>query len=369
MKLAESPRLCPTNPPHSAAPAQSRETETEPRAACSAGQRFTLGFALCVTSLAAAPRAGAQVAEVPLELTWDAPAECPALPKVRAEVQRSLRARPDRSLPNVRVDARVVRSGSQYRVAVELTRGNETTHREFQSESCEALVRATTLSIALAFGDGETVSEEAAPAPDQEASPPTPTAAKPPPPPLPRKTSIETQAHTTAAPRWLALGVGAAWSPEALGGAAFGLHALAALRTQHAALGWINRVWLPHTVHVNDGASARFWAATTSLGPGLRRSFSWFEVELALAFQAGLIHGAGISIREPREAVAPWYAVVPSLTVYLRLGRGLRLALSEEVALTIDRARFDIAPLGDVYRAAPLIPVTTLSLPLDTVSF
>jgi hypothetical protein len=252
---------------------------------------------------------------------------------------------------------------------VALTRGDQTTHREFQSESCGALVRATTLSIALAFGDGENVSEEANPPPGQEAAPPASAAAKPPPPPAPRTTDAKPQAHTTAAPRRLALGVGAAWSPEALGGAAFGLHALAALRTQHAALGWINRVWLPHTVHVNDSATARFWAATTSLGPGLRWSFSPFEVELGVAFQAGLIHGAGASIRAPREAVAPWYAVVPSFTVYVRVGRGLRLALSQELALALDRPRFDIAPLGDVYRAAPLIPATTLSLPLDTVSF
>lgn len=323
-------------------------------------------FALFVASLAIAPRAGAQVADVPLELSWEAPAECPSLLDVRARVRRSLGARDDRKLPRLRVDARVVRAGSYYRGDVALIREERAARREFQSESCDALTGAITLSIALAFGDGEAQSNDASPAPPPPQNP-RPTSAEAEPPPA-RPAPRSTEPDGAAARGSFALGGGAAWSPEGLGGTVLGLQALASLRTRRASLEWIGRAWLPHTVHLNDAGIARFWAATTSLGPSLRASFSSFEIQLGVAFQAGLIHGAGATIRSPREAVAPWYAVAPNVTVSMKLGR-VRVALSQELAVGLVQPRFAIEPYGEVYRAGRVVLSTTLSLPWDAASF
>jgi len=316
---------------------------------------------------ALAEAASTERQELPLTLEWSAPPDCPSRAQVRAEVERIVRARPGFSLPALSVDAQVLRTRNEYRVHLELTRAGETTRRDFQSESCHALLRAATLTIALSFGDGADISEtnpaeeQAKPEPAPTSSPPAATAKASSEPPAPSESS--------AARRHLALGLGGAWSPNAFDGNSFAVHAAAALRWPSALLTWTNRVWLPRTTQPTDSESARFWAATTSLAPGLRHRFGALELELAFAVQVGLIHGAGAEIDSPAQAWAPWYALAPCVGLGLELGRGVRVALGQEFVLTPVRPEFEIEPIGTVYRLPVLTPVTTLNLQFDATRF
>ena len=281
-----------------------------------------------------------------------------------------VRARPGFSLPSLAVNAVVQRTSTQYRVRLELTSAGQTTRREFQSESCNALVRAATLSIALAFGDGAEI-DEASPPEEQEKPAKAATSPAPAQKPEPAQANVAVPpaSESAAKGRRVSLAVGAAWSPSLLGGSSFGMQAFAALRWPHLTLNWLNRAWLPHTVQPAATASARFWAATTALAPGLRYQFGAVELELGLALQAGVIHGAGADIDSPAQAWAPWYALAPSLAVGLELGRGVRVVLGQEFVLTPVPPEFEIAPIGTVYRTPVVTPVTTLSVPLDVARF
>jgi len=288
---------------------------------------------------------------------------------VKAEVARIVRPRPGFSLPALSVSAEVRRTRTEYRVRLELTRADETTRREFQSESCNALVRAATLSIALAFGDGADINETNAP---EEPAKPEPTPASL----APSATARSPAAHSEpppgegiAAKRRLALGLGGSWSPNGLGGNTFGVQALASLLWPRATLTWQSRLWFPHTLHPSATASARFWAATTSLAPALRYRFGAFELELGVALQVGVIRGASADIHSPAEAWAPWYALAPGVGVGVELGRGVRAVLGQEFVLTPTRPEFEITPIGTVFQVPALTPVTTLSVPLDVARF
>jgi hypothetical protein len=311
-----------------------------------------------------------RAAGLPLELTWNAPSDCASRAQVQAEMERIVRARPGFVLPNLSVNAEVRRTRADYRVRLELTRAGEATRREFQAENCNALVRAATLTIALAFGDGaeidETSSAEAPAHGEPEPAPPSPPAAAVTAPPKKRDPG---ENRAKPAQRTLALGIGAAWSPHWLDGNSFGLQAAASLHLPHLMIAWTNRVWIPRTLQPTESASARFWSATTSFAPGVHYRFGAIELELALALQLGMIRGTGADIHAPAQAWAPWYAVAPSVGVGFVIGRSVRIVLGQEFVLTPVRPEFEIESIGTVYRVPVLTPVTTLAIPIDVARF
>ncbi|HET9932699.1 MAG TPA: hypothetical protein VFQ35_18475 [Polyangiaceae bacterium] len=300
-----------------------------------------------------------------LELEWDAPAGCASAPQIREELARIVRARPGRGFPRLIVHARVYRERVGYRAVIEVVREQERTHREFKSADCAALVRAATVSIALSFGDGDGL-PEVAPSSSEEATRQEPK----PPTPLSSRAAEAVEAarpRESAAPvrRSLAVAPGFAWAPNWLGGNDFGAQATMSVRSTGAVLAWQNRVWLPRSLRATDAVGARFWAASSSVSLALVYAVRPLELEFGIGLQAAVVHGAGFGVASPARAWAPSYSVVPSLSVLLELRRGVRVAVGEELTVALARPKFEIAPVGEVYRVPSLTAITTVSMPFD----
>lgn len=302
---------------------------------------------------------------LPIELDWAAPVECATSAQVREELRRLVRSRPARSTPSLKVVARVEPDSAGYRAALELSAAHGTAHREFRSKSCAAVVRAATLSIALSFGEGD------APV-DIEPQSPKEVSREPPPSTLRESVAKRAVPAPSVAPKrpWraFALAPGLAWSPNWLGGNALGIQAAASLRSGHAVFTWQNRAWFPRSVQATDSAGARFWSLSSSIEFSFKYPVHPIELELGVALEAALLRGTGWGISSPARSWAPSYSVVPMLALLCELRPGFRVAVSQELAVAFARPRFEIAPLGEVYRAPLLTAITTVSVPFDLAS-
>jgi hypothetical protein len=122
-------------------------------------------------------------------------------------------------------------------------------------------------------------------------------------------------------------------------------------------------------VQATDSAGARFWSLASSLEFSLNDRARPLELELGVALQAAFLRGSGWGISSPARSWAPSYSVVPTFALSFDLRPGVHVAVSEELAVAFARARFDIAPLGEVYRVPLLTAITALSVPFDLTSF
>ncbi len=304
---------------------------------------------------------------LPIELDWVAPPECATSAQVREELRRLVQSRPARSTPRLKVVARLEPDLGDYRAAVDLSGAHGTTHREFRSKSCPAVVRAATLSIALSLGDGDALGETAPHSELNEISrePASPNLRAP----AAKHATPPPSAEPKRASRTLALAPGLAWSPRWLGGNALGVQAAASLRSGTAVFSWQNRAWFPHSVHATDSAGARFWSLASSIEFSLNYRLHLIELEFGVALQAAFLRGSGWGISAPARSWAPSYSAVPTFALSFKLRPGFRVAVSEELAVAFARPRFDIEPLGEVYRVPLLTAVTTVSVPVDLTSF
>jgi hypothetical protein len=90
------------------------------------------------------------------------------------------------------------------------------------------------------------------------------------------------------------------------------------------------------------------------------------ESRLALAgcaeVDASLLVASSSGAAVDGTAVAPWYAAGPSALARLRVSRRTRLELGAGLGVSIDRPRFALHHLGDVYEVPRLVPSATLGL-------
>ncbi|HEY0713819.1 MAG TPA: hypothetical protein VGF45_14160, partial [Polyangia bacterium] len=107
-------------------------------------------------------------AQVPLDLTWTAPAGCPTGDAVRAELQRVVRVRKGRTPPLLTVNAKIEQSGANWILHLKTKRDGVTGERRLQGGSCASLVGAATLVMALAYGEGVEIAPEALPPAPQD---------------------------------------------------------------------------------------------------------------------------------------------------------------------------------------------------------
>lgn len=367
MKPAELPRLSRASRRRYTALARSVEERRSTQVI--ALTRGIVSLALLLLAGTARAQAAVSSAEesLPIELDWAAPVECATSAQVREELRRLVQSRPSRGTPRLKVVARVEPDEGGYRAALDLSGAHGTTHREFRSRSCAAVERAATLSIALSLGEGDALGETAPHAEPNELSD------EPPPPKLqasaakPAMPAASIGSKRTS--RTLALAPGLAWSPNWLGGNALGVQEAASLRAGHAVFSWQNRAWFPRSVHATDSAGARFWSLASSIEFSLNYRLHLIDLEFGLAFEAALLRGSGWGISSPARSWAPSYSAVPTFALAFDLRPGVRVAVSEELAVALARPSFEIEPLGEVYRVPPLTAITAVSVPFGLTSF
>ncbi|HEX6240178.1 MAG TPA: hypothetical protein VFZ61_04775, partial [Polyangiales bacterium] len=93
-------------------------------------------------------------ATLPLELRWQAPAECPASDAVEAELGRLARVRAGFALELLSAEVTVTRAVGSYQAHMRTLHAGQTGVRTLDARDCTTLVRTVALVLALTFGEG-----------------------------------------------------------------------------------------------------------------------------------------------------------------------------------------------------------------------
>ena len=77
---------------------------------------------------------------LPLDLTWDAPPECPSYAEVVTELERITRVKPGRDITSVRAQAQIERTpNGRYRLRLRTEREGQTGETDLDAASCPVL--------------------------------------------------------------------------------------------------------------------------------------------------------------------------------------------------------------------------------------
>ena len=295
-------------------------------------------------ALAAPARAAA-----PLELIWNAPAECPTRDEVVAAVTRLVRKLPAEPLT---AEVRIEHPHEHWLAELQASGGR----RLLSGETCRALAETLVVILALSIDPGADTAAAAFPATEPA---PTPSPARPPsavavPP------AAAPPSHRTPPP---AIERASFRTPLQLGGA---------LRV-FSEIGMLPGVTL-------GGAGALRWGNATALAElsagallpktgTLERDatrggrFSWFGGQLSgcLGFgvpeacagiEVGRLSGDGIGVTLPEVRHALWLAPVLGVRAGLPLSSSSLFEAQLALAVPLFRAQFELEDLGPVHRPA-----------------
>jgi hypothetical protein len=129
--------------------------------------RARLGRGLASAFLLGALLPGTAHAEVPLELTWEAPSGCPQANDVRSRI-RAIAGDAASGMSPLRAEGRVVRVNSGYQLTLRVYEGGAGHDRTIDSASCADLSGAAAVSLALLLRSnrgGEPAADGGQPAP------------------------------------------------------------------------------------------------------------------------------------------------------------------------------------------------------------
>ena len=306
---------------------------------------------------------------LPIDLTWDAPAECPTHDEVMAELMRITRVKPGRSVTPIHAQAKIERIGEgRYRLQLRTQREDQTGDTDLDAATCPVLKRGVTLVLALALGDGVDLVDEKAP-PEPAEAPPQPPAVAPPvprkmPPPAPKLTAPRVQAGLRATP-WLALS--GAWGQTAK--PAFGPQLGMELGQIHwHALAQVS-FYPARAADAVQGIEAAYGSLFGALGGCARAPLRAWSVSACLSFEVGGIRGSSRAASQPvfegGSAIAPWYAVAPALVVTGPLAGRLHFRFAAALSIAKDPPHFAVHGVnGSVFEAARFVPALSLGLSL-----
>jgi hypothetical protein len=357
---------------------------------------------LATALLSAALATGLGVAPVsaqtlPLTLKWTAPPQCPTADEVSREIARQAHIVPGRAPAPLDAAARVEALGAHWRVELRTTRAGIEGYQTLEDESCELLARATALVLALALydpGEGPQATEppqgephvESAPrrraaAPLEPAKPtpePAPATAEPQlPPPRPSPADLAPSAPTTIAalppPR---SSQASAWALAAEARASRGplpeLNLGFSVGVDARRGRGLRKLRLVGGAPTEQASSAapdvsghyQAWGAS-----GLACVVARAEARLAVAgcgeIGASLLVASASGAARDGSAFAPWYAAGPTVLARIHMSRRLRLDLGAGLGVSIDRPRFSLLHLGDVYEVPRFVPNATVGISVD----
>jgi hypothetical protein len=304
---------------------------------------------------------------LPLDLTWDAPPECPSYSEVVTELERITRVKPGREITSVRARATIERTADgRYRLVLLTERDGQTGQTDLDATSCPVLKRGVTLVLALTLGDGVDVVDEGADA-----------SAKP------AGAGTEAEAHRqpafpknlTATRRDVAPtpddGASALrFSPWLAASGAWGLLRKPSFGPQLGlALGlgksrWQARgdatFWPPVAGDRFQNIESSYLAFVGAVGACVHAVPSRWSLAGCATLQVGVIHGSSEGALHDGSATAPWYAVAPSVVVTAPSPLTVRLEAS--LAIAFEPPRFAIQYAQDVYTVSRFVPALSIGL-------
>lgn len=328
-------------------------------------RRSCLALALWLLALSA----DAQPAALPLELSWQAPSECPTASDVHAELARIASAAPGESPRSLAAEITVTRSGARYTARLATEHEGLRGERTLQADDCATLTRSITLVLALAFGRGVELRQEtvpATPAPNSSPSPATATAAPATSaPPKPEATPASDEAEPAAAESQS--DPGDSRSSVHLG-AMLGGGAQLTLMPRVAPIFTLGALLDLEALSVELRASA-ITGTSEPLDTGtegravldglLATALACAHVslvDLCAGGRGGAIRARARSVFETGQKTAPWYALAFTAGVSWPEHSAVQLSLEALLALSVTRPRFEITGYGIAHRAPLLAP-------------
>jgi hypothetical protein len=274
-----------------------------------------------LVGLLLAPSAAA-ADELALTLDYSAPPECASASSIRSAVAR-LVSKPATEHFHAQVVIEPTPTGYVSRI-----RSASSAERRLPGATCDEVVEATTVILALAMSPKRTAPPAAAPAPTSTA------------PPTPGPAAAQRSPSEQSAPR-LALRAGIAGDSSTLPRPAFGISGAIALQSEVWTLQAAGTYFLRQRTHLPDdddrGGDLALWTVWPSAcGAPLR---GWARLELCAGPELGQILGDGFGISSPRHAAALWLALLGAGQLSLGLSTSFRAygTLGVGVRLTPDR--------------------------------
>ena len=324
-----------------------------------------------ICAVATPARATAQQ-HLPLELIWQAPAQCPSAGEVRAQLERIARVRPDFVLTPLSARAQIAHERGEYTLHLQTRHDGLDGDRELHAADCATLVRTLTLVLALAFGEGVEVADSTLPDAERTATPtetPAPTET-----PTPTEAPTDTEAPTaTNTPKAAALGASSArgtlataprWALLVGGGAQFGLLPSAAfaasagaeLSTRALSLELRATGWPGVTAPVVPGLRAHFNGVVGAAQGCARMPLSALTLALCAGARAAALHGRSEGASDDGATTAPWYALSAATSLTFPRDRAFSVRIEAALAASLNRPRFVIDELDQVHRVPSLVP-------------
>ena len=306
-----------------------------------------------------------QADPLPVELGWDAPAECPTQAEVLRELQRITRVKPGRAVTPIRARAQIAHDGTKYRLQLRTEREDQTGETDLESSDCGVLRRGVTLVLALALGDGiDVIAEDEAEATPPEAPPPTKAPPVPSPPPAkvahepPEKQAKNANFHVVPA-------LSAVFAHGFLGSAAFAAQPSLALSLTHFVAFTEVGLWPMQTAARVQGVSARLEALSGTLGVCAREPFGAFAISGCARGTIGVVHGRSVGAFHDGESTAPDTALGPALVLMTPLAGAVRLRFEAALDFSLAPPSFDERDFGTIYRVSRVVPQLSLGLAFD----
>lgn len=305
---------------------------------------------------------------LPLQITWEAPSECPSGAGIQHEVERVTRPRRGRVLTPLVATATIVHQADLYRLTLITDHGGEHHETRLQNPTCEPLLRAAALVLALAYGDGVEIAT----------TPNSPASSAQPPPDGPTDTSIEpaqrsrvppidpTPTYVGAAPRTLELApwVSALATSGATGRFASGVEAGLMLGVSRL-LANLRGAAVPATEAARrDGVSARLSSVSGALGACAQITLASPRVAACTRFELSVLHASSAGARIDGSASPIQVGLAPSLLVRAPLTRSVSLRTELSLLVPLASARFEVAGEGTLYQTAVVIPAVGFGLDL-----
>ena len=317
-----------------------------------------IAVALVVLALCAhVDRASAQL---PLELAWDVPAECPDADAVRAELERIVVLAEGRSPALLVAEGRIVRATEGFRLTLSTEREGERGRRTLVASSCGDLLRAVTLVLALAYGEGVELRTD-----DEEEEPEARAPAVVP-------TSVEARGDAPIA------------EPPRVASPSLDAVRLFVLGELGTLVGLLPEASFAGALGVEVGSA--YWRARLRLAasPGAARSLAEGASAQLVGMSAGLegcagapvdairgeacagvvlygVHGRAQGLADAREALAPLVSLRGALSVGVATG-AIEVRLVGGVEWASSQPRFEVIGLGTVHVVSELLLTGAIAL-------
>jgi hypothetical protein len=297
----------------------------------------------------------AEAQALPLELRWSAPAECPSEADVHAELARIVEIEPDRVPSALSAAVTIVRARDRLRLRIETERDGERGQRTLIADDCTQVLRAVTLVLALAYGEGVALRvDEPSPAPIAPAviadEAPSAQARE-----ATSEDAIRAGGSTPTASTPSSLRAGLFVEVGAVAGVLPAPSFEGAIGVELGEPFWRARVRAsvaPHAeIDLGENVLARFIAMSGSIEGCGGAPIGIVRGEACAGVVVAGLYGRAIGTALDREALAPWIGLRASLGVGITLDR-VELRLIAALIGNPVPPRFAITGLGDVHRVA-----------------